>query len=144
MLFINTDKKFEEAVKEKSIDVIESLLQYCYSKCELMQNFSQKNDLKSLLCLLDGFKSKGLVMNIDNLCEEHNNFKSFFVGNKSRKSKTIVLEHTGNKLSNERKHLQASSFIKKTSIEDRLLEKVAGISELQKEKIIQQFKIILT
>ena len=144
MIFINTDKKFEEAVKEKSIDVIESLLQYSDSKCELMKNFSQKNDLESLLCLLGRFKSKGLVMNIENLCEEHNNFKSFFIGGKSRKTETIVLEHTGNKLSNERKHLQGSSFAKKRSMQDRLLEEVAGINELQKEKINQQFKMILT
>jgi len=143
MIFINTDKKFEEAVKEKSTDVVESLLQYSDSKCEMMKNFSQKNDVKNLLCLLEGFKSKGLAMNIENLCLEHDNFKSFYVGAKSRKLKTIKLEHVGNKLSNEKKHLQGSSFKNKKPMQNKLLEDVTGINDVQSHQINQQFKIIL-
>jgi len=143
MIFINTDKKFEEAIKEKSTEVVESLLQYSDSKCEMMKNFSQKNDLENLLCLLEGFKSKGLAMNIENLCIEHNNFKSFFIGGTSRKRETIKLEHTANKLSNEKKHLQGSSFKHKKTTKNRLLEDVAGINDVQSHQVNEQFKIIL-
>ncbi|OUR70493.1 hypothetical protein A9Q76_07295 [Arcobacter sp. 31_11_sub10_T18] len=143
MLFINTDKKFEEAVKEKSIEVVESLLQYSDTKCEMMKIFSQQNDLENLLCLLNEFKSKGLAMNIKNLCAEHNNFKGFYVGGKSRKYETIILEHTGNKLSNEKKHLQGSSFKHKKTIQNRLLEDITGINDVQVHQVNEQFKMIL-
>jgi len=140
MIFINTDKKFEEAVKDRSVNSVESLLQYSDSKYELIKNYSQRNDMENLLCLLAGFKSKGLAMNIENLCDEHNNFKGFLVGGKSREIKTIILEHTANKLSNEKKHLQGSSFKPKRTIQDRLLDEV---KEVQVHQVNQEFKMIL-
>mgnify|MGYP000918923201 FL=1 len=108
-----------------------------------MKIFSQNNDVENLLCLLTEFKGKGLAMNIKNLCEEHNNFKGFFVSGKSRKSETIILEHTGNKLSNAKKHLQESHFKHKKSIQNRLLEDIIGINDVQVHQVNQQFKMIL-
>jgi len=115
MMMVNNDKKFADAVSEKCIDKVESLLLCSDSKCEMMKNFSQSNDVNSLLCLLCEFKSKGLVVNIENLCEQHDNFKSFYTRTKKISSGKIVLEHRANKISNKEKHLSGSSFDKKVN-----------------------------
>jgi len=115
MMLVNNDKKFADAVSEKCIEKVESLLLCSDSKCEMMKNFSQSNDVNSLLCLLCEFKSKGLVMNLENLCEKHDNFKNFYISKKKISTGKIVLEHKANKISNEEKHLSGSSFDKKTN-----------------------------
>jgi len=115
-MILNTDKIFADAVNEQSVNVVENLLQCSDTKCELMKNYSQTNDVENLLCLLCKFKSKGLVQNIETLCTEHDNFKSFLMKSRKNEREKIVLHHSANKKSNEKKHLRESSFKPKNYI----------------------------
>ena len=120
MVLLNVDKMFEEAVNKQSINDVENLLQCSDSKCELMKNYSQTNKVENLLCLLCEFKSRGLVMNIENLCIQHNNFENFYVKDNTFKQEKIVFEHKANKKINATKHLRGSSF--KNRIKQELVD----------------------
>lgn len=110
MMLINTNKIFEDAIKEKKVDVAENLLQCSDSKCELMRNYSQSNCIENLLCMLCEFRSKGLVQNIETICTQHKNFTDCYIGTNTYKNEKKVYEHKANKKSNEIKHLSSSSF----------------------------------
>ncbi len=147
MILINTDKMFEEAIKEQSIDIVENLLQCADSKCELMKNYSKENDVSNLLCLLCDFRSKGLVMNIETLCFQHNNFKDHFVGINNFKNEKITLQHIENKKSNEIKHLRGGSFKTKAKPiynkldEDKVRDKKINFEKINRSNVIKNLEL---
>lgn len=112
MMFVNTYNSFEKAVNENDTQIAERLLLSSDSKIELIRNYSRKNDIQNLLDMLNSFKSRGLVFNIETICTLHNNFRSeknidiYLINEK------IKLQHIDNLKSNKVKHLKPESFLK--------------------------------
>ncbi len=109
MDLINVNKIFENAIYENKIEVIENMLSSSDNKVDLVEQFTQSNDLEKLSLLLPKFRSKGLVRDLENICDMiANNPTSNSV--ETLKTSKIVLIHKENKKENIKKHLEEKSF----------------------------------
>lgn len=70
-MFMNTSSIFHDAVLQKNSDIAERILLSSDSRLDLIHGFSQQYNIDLLMNLLPTFRSKGLVIKLQEYCEMH-------------------------------------------------------------------------
>ncbi|MGB6329328.1 MAG: hypothetical protein WBF48_10405 [Halarcobacter sp.] len=92
MILVNINTIFTNAVYDRKIDVLEKILASSDSRIDLLEEFAEKEDLNLIIKVLPKFKSKGLILNIENNCNlilNRNSCKE----NKNKNFKPFIKKH---------------------------------------------------
>ena len=112
-MLININKIFEDAFIERNIATLEHILSSSDNRVDLIEEFSKSNNLSTLATIIPRFRSKGLIVDVQETCNMliDRGFK-FKKGNKGFKPFKLKCIHFGNVETNKVKYLKEDTFEK--------------------------------
>ena len=113
MIFINKNVVFKKAVLKNNLELIENILASSDSRIDLIEEFSNNEDINLLIKKLPKFKSSGLISDIENILNLIKAKKSY-IDKYEKNSKPMIIKTVNlkNIEINKMKYLQEDTFLK--------------------------------